>query len=66
MEGKFKRNADYFKTEEDTIIYVYRRTEGEAREHLTPRYTNKSFETAQAIIDYLATIYVNRYKVQNA
>jgi hypothetical protein len=66
MEGKFKRNADHFKTEEDKMIYVYGRTEGEAREHLTPRYTDKSFETAQAMIDYLATIYVNRYKVQNA
>jgi hypothetical protein len=37
MEGKFKRNADHFKTEDNKMIYVYRRTEGEAREHLTPR-----------------------------
>jgi hypothetical protein len=66
MEGKFKRNADHFKTEDDKMIYVYGRTEGEAREHLTPRYTDRSFETAQAMIDYLATIYVDRYKIQNA
>jgi hypothetical protein len=66
MEGKFKRNADHFKTEDDKMIYVYGRTEGEAREHLTPRYTDGGFETARAMIDYLATVYVNRYKVQNA
>jgi hypothetical protein len=66
MEGKFKRNADHFNTEDDKKIYVYGRTEGEAREHLTPRYMDESFDTAQDMIDYLATIYVDRYKVQNA
>jgi hypothetical protein len=66
MEGKFKRNADHFPTEDDKKIYVYGQTEGEAKEHLTPRYIDESFDTAKDMIDYLATIYVDRYKVQNA
>jgi hypothetical protein len=66
LEGKFKRNADHFATEDDRKIYVYSCTEGEAREHLTPRYTDGDFDTAQDMIVYLATIYVDRYKVQNA
>jgi uncharacterized coiled-coil protein SlyX len=66
MEGKFERNADHFKNENERMIYVYGRTKGDAKRHLTPQYKSKSFETAEEMIEYLGTVYEDQHREENA
>jgi hypothetical protein len=70
IEGKFSVNADHFATEQAKMIYLFGRTTSDAQAHLQPRFSNADagdqFTSAQDMIDHLATIYVDPYKVQNA
>jgi hypothetical protein len=68
IEGKFVVNNDHFPTEQAKMIYIFGRTTGDAQTHLRPRYgTNEdSLKTAQEMIDFLANIYLDPFKVKNA
>src|SRR5579862_1441765 len=51
------------------MIYIFSRTGGDAQRHLQPRYDEESdnaFSTDTEMIDYLASIYEDPYRVQNA
>jgi hypothetical protein len=68
-QDKLRVNTDHFQSMEAKKAYVFNRTGGDAQDHLVPRYKDDStdpFLTAQSMIDYLATIYEDPYKVQNA
>lgn len=69
MMDKFAVNYDHFPTERAKMYYVYNRTTGDARTHLTPRYkpsaTNR-FLSADGMIKYLEEIYTDPYEEQNA
>jgi Zinc knuckle len=69
MRGKLRVNSDYFLTEEARMTYVFSRTSGDAQAHLEPRYTEEAedpFLTDREMIDYLASIYEDPHRVQNA
>jgi hypothetical protein len=69
MQGKLRVNSDYFPTEDARMTYVFSRTGGDAQAHLQPRYAEDSgepFLTDSEMIDYLASIYEDPHKVQNA
>ena len=62
-------NHDHFETEEAKIFYIYNRTEGDAQEHLYSHCKPDAlqpFKTASEVIQYLAKIYRNPYRVRNA
>ena len=68
-QDKLRVNADHFQSMEAMKAYVFNRTSGDAQNHLLPRYEDGStdpFLTSQSMIDFLATIYEDPYKVQNA
>ena len=51
------------------MAYVYGRTGGDAQKHLNPRYNEIStdpFTSDSEMIDHLADIYKDLYRVQNA
>jgi Zinc knuckle len=69
LQDKLEVNADHFPTERARRAYVFSRTGGDAQTHLRPRYTNTSvnpFESAEDMIQHLASIYEDPFKVQNA
>jgi hypothetical protein len=68
MEGKFLVNHDHFRTEQAKMIYIFGRTTGDAQTHLRPRFgTNDDpFLTSREMIDFLANIYLDPFKVKNA
>jgi Zinc knuckle len=68
IEGKFTANHDHFPTEQTKMIYVFGRTTGDAQTHLRTRYgtDDNAFITSQEMIDHLATIYLDPFKVKNA
>jgi hypothetical protein len=69
MQDKLRVNADQFQSMVAMKAYVFNRTGGDAQGHLVPRYEDGStdpFLTSQSMIDFLATIYEDPYKVQNA
>jgi hypothetical protein len=69
VNGKFRVNADHFDSEEAKMYYVLNRTTGDAQVHLLPRYEDEAedpFESAKEMIAYLATIFEDPFKVQNA
>jgi hypothetical protein len=70
ITDKLKANADHYPAEDDKKIYVYGRTTGDAQKHLTPRYQKDvdagGFATALEMISYLATIFEDPNKKQNA
>jgi hypothetical protein len=51
------------------MLYLFNRTSSNAQKHLQPRYNEDSltrFSTAKEMIEYLASIYVNRNLVRDA
>jgi hypothetical protein len=69
LRGKLRVNADHFPSDEARMAYVYGCTEGDAQKHLNPRYNEESadpFLSDVEMVDHLANIYEDRYKVQNA
>jgi len=67
--GKLEINANYYKSETARIYLVYNCIEGDARSYLYPQYQRTSsdrFKTADNIIDYLCTVYVDPYRLQTA
>jgi hypothetical protein len=68
IEGKFVVNHDHFSTEQAKMVYIFGRTTGDAQTHLRSRYgtDEDSFDTAQEMIDFLANIYLDPFKVKNA
>ena len=69
LRGKLRVNADHFPSDEARMAYVYGCTGGDAQKHLNPRYNEDSadpFTSDAEMIDHLADIYENRYRVQNA
>ena len=51
------------------MTYVFGRTGGDAQKHLSPRYDEESedpFSSDKEMINCLASVYEDRYKVQNA
>jgi hypothetical protein len=69
--GKFNINADHFESEYSKILYLFNRTQGDARKHLEPRVDPdhpSCFNTAEEMLQYLASIptYVNPFKVRDA
>ena len=50
------------------MAFLFRLTTNDTQKHLEPRYQTgraNQFETAQEMLDYLASIYVNPFKVRN-
>jgi hypothetical protein len=71
IQGKFRVNADHFENEDAKILYLFNRTQGDARKHLEPRVDPDhlySFTSANEMIQYLASIptYVDPFKARNA
>ena len=69
LRGKLHVNADHFPSDEARMAYVYGCTGGDAQKHLNPRYNEESadpFTSDTEMIDHLADIYEDRYRVQNA
>jgi hypothetical protein len=69
LRGKLRVNADHFLSDEARMAYVYGRTGGDAQKHLNPRYDEGSadpFLSDSEMIDHLAAIYEDPYRVQNA
>ena len=59
-------NHDHFETEEAKIFYIYDCTEGDAQEHLYSHCKPDAlqpFKTASEVIQYLAKIYRDPYRV---
>lgn len=53
------------------MSYIFSRTEGEAQEHLFPRYTRDEenqdlFATYQEMLDMLGMIYKNQYYMEDS
>jgi len=64
--GKLKININHYKSEAVRIYLVYNCTKEDARNYLYPRYQHASsnrFKTADNIIDYLHTVYVDLYRL---
>jgi hypothetical protein len=69
IRDKLRTNADHFPTDEAKMAYVFSRTGGDAQKHLQPRYDEESqdqFDTDHEMITYLASIYEDPHRVQNA
>jgi hypothetical protein len=70
IRGKLRVNADHFPDEEARTTYVFSRTGGDAQRHLFPRFdaenSDDAFSTAKEMLDHLAAVYEDPYKVQNA
>jgi hypothetical protein len=69
ITGKLEVNADHFATEQARRTYVFGRTGGDAQNHLKPRISSQSinpFKTADDMIQHLASIYEDPFRVQNA
>src|SRR5208282_1038808 len=69
ITGKLQVNSDHFATEQARITYVFSRTSGNAQKHLQPRSSSTSvdpFETAIDMIQHLADIYEDPFRMQNA
>ena len=67
--GKLQVNVDHFADEQARITYVFGRTSSDAQKHLQPRIGPNSvdpFLTADDIIQHLADIYEDPFRVQNA
>jgi hypothetical protein len=51
------------------MTYIFRHTGSDAQKHLSPQYNEESedpFLLGKEMIDYLASVYKDLYKVQNA
>jgi hypothetical protein len=69
VRGKFEVNADHFEDEKARMYYVFNYIDGDAQEHLYPRYdpeAEEPFTTAEEMIKYLGKIYIDPYRVENA
>ena len=69
IHTKLRVNHDHFETEEAKIFYIYDHTEGDAQEHLYSHCKPDAlqpFKTASEVIQYLAKIYRDPYRVRNA
>ena len=69
ITSKFEVNADHFNGEASKMAFLFRLTTSDAQRHLEPRYQTgraNQFTTAQEMLDYLASIYVDPFKVRNA
>ena len=69
IHTKLHVNHDHFETEEAKIFYIYDRTEGDAQEHLYSHCKPDAlwpFKTVSEVIQYLAKIYRDPYRVWNA
>lgn len=69
VQDKLEINADHFLSERARKAYVFACTGGDAQSHLQPRYSDDSaepFALAKDMIDHLASIYEDPYKVRNA
>jgi hypothetical protein len=69
MNGKLTTNADHYADEKARMHYVFNRTRGDAQEHLKPQFKPgavKPFQTANSMIEHLASIYEDPYQVKNA
>jgi hypothetical protein len=69
IRGKLRVNSDHFPTDEARMTYIFGRTGGDAQKHLSPRYDEESedpFSSDKEMIDYLASVYEDPYKIQNA
>ena len=65
IEGKLE--LDPFPTEQSKMLYLFGCTTGNAQKALKTRYGNKNpFQTAKEMIEHLANIYLDPYKVENA
>ena len=59
IRDKFRDNADHFKDEDALMSYVYRQTEGKAKNHLEPRYRTEranEFADSEEMLTYLSTV----------
>ena len=69
IHTKLRVNHNHFETEEAKIFYIYDCTEGDAQEHLYSHCKPDAlwpFKTASEVIQYLAKIYRDPYRVRNA
>jgi hypothetical protein len=69
LRGKLRVNSDHFPSDEARMAYVFGRTGGDAQKHLRPRYDEDSddpYLSDKEMIDHLASIYEDPFKVQNA
>lgn len=69
IENKLRVNADHFPTPESRIAYVASRCEGEAQEHILPRFredATDAYQDVEDLIDHLKLLYLDENRVINA
>ncbi|KAE8548992.1 hypothetical protein EYB25_009375 [Talaromyces marneffei] len=69
VETKLAENADHYPTARSRMHYVKSMCEGDAAEHLLPRFRNDSpyrYCDVQDIFDHLKTLYMDENRVVNA
>jgi hypothetical protein len=69
IQDKLKINTDYFLTEEACKAYIFACTGGNVQTYLRLCYSDNSvnlFKSTKDMIDHLASILKDLYKVQNA
>lgn len=69
LQDKLEVNADHFENPKAKMAYVFSRTGGDAQTHLRPRYAEDAanpFASEIEMVNYLASIYEDPFKVQNA
>ena len=69
MNRKMYRNRDQQETKRDYMFYVFRRTKGEARDHLHARQGEDSYDLFLNVADmfkFLKQIYTNLNKIREA
>lgn len=67
--GKLEVNSDHYPSAHAQMLYVFGRTSGDAQKHLQARYrvgAINRFQTAQGMIDHLASIYTNPNREREA
>lgn len=67
--GKLEVNHDHYPSAHAQMLYVFGRTSGNAQKHLQARYRVGAidrFQTAQEMVDHLASIYTNPNREREA
>jgi len=69
LQAKLLANADWWKTEDERVKYVFSRTTGAAMKHLEPRIDQRSQEpwkTVDEMLAYLDVIFRNHFETEQA
>jgi hypothetical protein len=69
LRGKLRNNADWFRSEQERMDYVFGRTKGEAQRHLQPRMEEGApdpWEDVNEMLEHLDSCFQNYYEADEA